>query len=195
MTAVAFHRVDRDLAIIRNVTLRLRTLADSAPEPTCNAPTNGPSDAPTGPPPKCASMADIEPNGPESPLLPTRAVCHCLLIETPSSGLVLVEIGISSTVIERHREALGDEFPSRAERVLDIEQTAARQVCRLIPTGWDVRHVVLTHLDLDHARGLADFPHAQVHMHDAEYRAATGAPAGQLREPASSCSSEGKGSS
>jgi glyoxylase-like metal-dependent hydrolase (beta-lactamase superfamily II) len=38
----------------------------------------------------------------------------------------------------------------------------------------DVRHVVLTHLDVDHAGGLPDFPSAQVHLwareHDAMMR-------------------------
>jgi glyoxylase-like metal-dependent hydrolase (beta-lactamase superfamily II) len=35
----------------------------------------------------------------------------------------------------------------------------------------DVRHVVLTHLDLDHAGGLVDFPKATVHVHAEELRA------------------------
>ncbi|HEY9806501.1 MAG TPA: MBL fold metallo-hydrolase, partial [Candidatus Obscuribacterales bacterium] len=37
----------------------------------------------------------------------------------------------------------------------------------------DVRHIILTHLDLDHGGGIADFPQAKVHLLDAEYRAAT----------------------
>jgi glyoxylase-like metal-dependent hydrolase (beta-lactamase superfamily II) len=37
----------------------------------------------------------------------------------------------------------------------------------------DVRHIVLTHLDLDHAGGLADFPDAEVHVHADELGAAT----------------------
>ena len=36
----------------------------------------------------------------------------------------------------------------------------------------DVRHIVLTHLDRDHAGGLADFPAATVHVADAEFQAA-----------------------
>ena len=36
----------------------------------------------------------------------------------------------------------------------------------------DVTDIVLTHLDYDHAGGLADFPWARVHVHDREYRAA-----------------------
>jgi glyoxylase-like metal-dependent hydrolase (beta-lactamase superfamily II) len=35
-----------------------------------------------------------------------------------------------------------------------------------------VRHIVLTHLDFDHAGGLEDFPHARVHVMEAERDAA-----------------------
>ena len=35
-----------------------------------------------------------------------------------------------------------------------------------------MRHVVQTHLDLDHVGGLSDFPWASVHVHDVELRAA-----------------------
>ena len=48
----------------------------------------------------------------------------------------------------------------------------ARQVERLGYRREDVRHIVLTHLDLDHAGGLADFPHARVHVYAAEHAAA-----------------------
>jgi glyoxylase-like metal-dependent hydrolase (beta-lactamase superfamily II) len=36
-----------------------------------------------------------------------------------------------------------------------------------------VRHIVQTHLDLDHVGGLSDFPWAKVHVHAAELDAAT----------------------
>lgn len=35
-----------------------------------------------------------------------------------------------------------------------------------------MRHIILTHLDLDHAGGLSDFPAAQVHLLEEEYAAA-----------------------
>jgi glyoxylase-like metal-dependent hydrolase (beta-lactamase superfamily II) len=37
----------------------------------------------------------------------------------------------------------------------------------------DVRHIVLTHLDFEHAGGLPDFPHAKVHVHAREKDAAS----------------------
>lgn len=36
----------------------------------------------------------------------------------------------------------------------------------------DVRHIVLTHLDFDHAGGIEDFPHARVHVLREEWQAA-----------------------
>ena len=53
-------------------------------------------------------------------------------------------------------------------------ETAIRQVEALGHRATDVRHIVLTHLDFDHAGGLEDFPQAQIHLLDAEYTAATG---------------------
>jgi glyoxylase-like metal-dependent hydrolase (beta-lactamase superfamily II) len=44
------------------------------------------------------------------------------------------------------------------------EMTAVRQIQKLGYDVRDVRHIVLTHLDFDHAGGLDDFPHATVHM-------------------------------
>ncbi len=47
-----------------------------------------------------------------------------------------------------------------------------RQVAALGHDPADVRHIVVTHLDLDHAGGLADFPKATVHLHEGEHAAA-----------------------
>lgn len=89
-------------------------------------------------------------------------VCHCLLIET-DQGLVLVDTGIGLEDIRDPRRRLG---PLRAmlQAKLDAEETAAHQVERLGFARDDVRHIVLTHLDLDHAGGLSDFPRARVHV-------------------------------
>ncbi|MET7305167.1 MBL fold metallo-hydrolase [Embleya sp. NPDC005575] len=68
-------------------------------------------------------------------------------------------------------EYLGAEWVGYAAPVLDLNETALHQVRRLGFAPEDVRHVVLTHLDRDHAGGLADLPHATVHVHKAEYEA------------------------
>jgi glyoxylase-like metal-dependent hydrolase (beta-lactamase superfamily II) len=58
---------------------------------------------------------------------------------------------------------------------LDPAETAVRRIAALGYRPADVRHVVLTHLDPDHAGGIADFPGATVHVTAAAYRAATAA--------------------
>lgn len=94
-------------------------------------------------------------------------VGHCLLVET-AAGLVLVDTGFG--VADAHRLPLG--FRLLARPTLDPARTALGQVQALGYSRDDVRHVVLTHLDLDHAGGLSDFPRAVVHVQRAEHAAA-----------------------
>ncbi|GLW11096.1 MBL fold metallo-hydrolase [Microtetraspora sp. NBRC 13810] len=122
----------------------------------------------------CGTMRELDP-GEASGLRPARALNHCLLVETDSAGLVLVETGFGTGDVERREESLGRTFLERTEAVLDVGETAVRQIERLGYAPEDVRHIVLTHLDLDHSGGLPDFPHATVHLHDAEHRAAMAA--------------------
>lgn len=98
-------------------------------------------------------------------------VAHCLLVEA-GDGLVLVDTGLGVGSVTQPRTQLDAGFRGSTRPVLDIEETAAHQVVRLGYDVADVRHVVLTHLDLDHAGGLPDFPDATVHVHAAEHRAA-----------------------
>src|SRR5271166_5077179 len=77
-------------------------------------------------------------------LASARLVCHCLLVEG-AEGLVLVDTGFG--LADTQIRELG--FDSR-----------------------DVRNIVTTHLDLDHAGGLPDFPEAEVHLLGSELDAA-----------------------
>jgi glyoxylase-like metal-dependent hydrolase (beta-lactamase superfamily II) len=99
-------------------------------------------------------------------------VCHCLLVET-SDGLVLVDTGLGTADIDDPGRRLGRGFALFAHPRFLREQTALAHVERL---GWkreDVRHIVPTHLDLDHVGGLSDFPAASVHVFAPELAAAT----------------------
>lgn len=101
-----------------------------------------------------------------------KLVCHCLLIES-SAGLVLVDTGIGLMDIAEPATRLGRLFVAISDMRLDPEETAQRQVERLGFRARDVRHIVLTHLDLDHAGGISDFPKAKVHVMGAELDAAS----------------------
>jgi glyoxylase-like metal-dependent hydrolase (beta-lactamase superfamily II) len=97
-------------------------------------------------------------------------VCHCLLVET-EAGLVLVDTGFGTRDVAQPRRL--SPFFRFANRVrLRESDTALRQVEDLGFTPADVRHIVLTHLDFDHAGGIEDFPDATVHVVGAELDAA-----------------------
>lgn len=98
-------------------------------------------------------------------------VCHCLAIET-ASGLVLVDTGLGTNAITRPATWLGPGASLLLRPPRSAELTAVGQLKKLGFAPEDVRHIVLTHLDADHAGGLADFPHATVHLHAAEHEAA-----------------------
>jgi glyoxylase-like metal-dependent hydrolase (beta-lactamase superfamily II) len=102
-----------------------------------------------------------------------RMVCHCLLLETPA-GLVLVDAGLGMRDVTRPETTVGRDFVLLTRAKLDPEETALRQVEALGFSQKDVRHVVLTHLDLDHAGGIRDFPEAVVHVSRDEKDAALG---------------------
>jgi glyoxylase-like metal-dependent hydrolase (beta-lactamase superfamily II) len=95
-------------------------------------------------------------------------VGHCLLIETPNF-LVLVDSGYGLDCVHRSKQTLG---AGRFGAALQESETAVRQLESLGYSPQDVAHIVLTHLDFDHAGGIADFPWATVHVHGPEFRAA-----------------------
>ena len=100
--------------------------------------------------------------------------CHVLLVETPTDGLVLVDTGLGTADYADLGSRLGFGFARLYARPAAAPELAAiRQVESLGFRPSDVRHVVQTHLDLDHVGGLADFPWAAVHVHATELEAAT----------------------
>jgi glyoxylase-like metal-dependent hydrolase (beta-lactamase superfamily II) len=111
-------------------------------------------------------------NGHGGWLEPARMVCHCLLVEG-SDGLVLVDTGLGTEDIDDPKRRLLGMFLRVARPTLDRRQTALAHVERLGFHREDVRHIVPTHLDLDHVGGLSDFPAASVHVFEPELRAAT----------------------
>lgn len=99
-------------------------------------------------------------------------VCHCLLIETPGNGLVLVDTGYGLRDVGQAASRISPLMRGLMNIRLREERTALRQIEALGYSNRDVRHILLTHLDFDHAGGLSDFPHAEVHVSAAELGAA-----------------------
>ena len=109
-------------------------------------------------------------DGFSSPLRGAKIVCHCLVIET-EAGLVLVDTGFGLRDVEQPQR-LNPLFRLANRIRLREADTALRQIEALGFTAADVRHIVLTHLDFDHAGGIEDFPQATVHIFGAEHDAA-----------------------
>jgi glyoxylase-like metal-dependent hydrolase (beta-lactamase superfamily II) len=105
------------------------------------------------------------------PLAVPEMVCHCLLVEA-GSELVLIDAGFGLGDIERSRARLGSMLKLLLRPGLERSETAVEQVRKLGFDPRDVRHLILTHLDVDHVGGASDFPWARVHVTRDEYRGA-----------------------
>jgi N-acyl homoserine lactone hydrolase len=104
----------------------------------------------------------------------------CWLIEHPE-GDILVDAGMSGGL---HRagylESLGrfDAWLTRRLCTFDLPpgEEIGLQLPRLRPRGTEGLRVVMTHLHLDHADGLADLPGGALWVNEAEWKNPAGAP-------------------
>ena len=85
-----------------------------------------------------------------------------------SRGLVLIDTGFGQRDVKAPLSRLSPFFMNLNRIQFERKYTALDQVERLGFSASDVRHIVLTHLDFDHAGGLEDFPDATVHVMQAE---------------------------
>lgn len=96
-------------------------------------------------------------------------VCgHCLLLKQ-KDRMALIDTGIGLLDSQLPEERIGHELVKITGYQFDENQTAVRQIERL---GLNPEHVgdcIISHLDNDHIGGLADFPHATVHVSREEY--------------------------
>jgi glyoxylase-like metal-dependent hydrolase (beta-lactamase superfamily II) len=95
-------------------------------------------------------------------LVPPQLVAHCLLLEH-DTGLTLVDTGFGAGDIADPAR-LGRGFVAALGAALDPAETALARVQANGHDPGDVTDIVLTHLDLDHAGGIGDFPRARVHV-------------------------------
>jgi len=104
-------------------------------------------------------------------LMPSRLVAHCLVVEG-ERGLTLVDTGFGTDDVHEQGKRLGRPFVAMVGARFDPAETMLARLHDLGYAPSDVHDIVVTHLDLDHAGGLADFPHARVHVHSRELQAA-----------------------
>jgi glyoxylase-like metal-dependent hydrolase (beta-lactamase superfamily II) len=111
------------------------------------------------------------------PIGSRRAIPTNVLAFEIGNRRVLIDAGMGTADIEQPRRRLGAGWVTASRPVLDTSVCAVRQIENLDWGSNDVTDIVMTHLDLDHAGGLADFPDAKVHVGEAELAAAAhGAP-------------------
>ena len=104
-----------------------------------------------------------------APFIQLQTLVYCLLVET-SHGLVLIDTGFGTR--DYSEPAWKMRFFLRYMGVPRYqEETAIAQVQRLGFAPRDVKHIIQTHLHVDHAGGLSDFAWAKVHVFQEEYQA------------------------
>lgn len=91
----------------------------------------------------------------------------CFLVET-DRGPVLVDTGFGTRDYIAPTPSM-NFFLNLMRAPRAVEETAYHQVQRRGFRPGDVKHIIQTHLHLDHAGGLPDFPRAQVHVLKQEY--------------------------
>ncbi len=93
--------------------------------------------------------------------------CAAQLVET-NDGLVLIDTGYGTEDVRHPHPRLSVLFRAMLNIRFDLAETAIEQVRALGYKPSEVRHIVLTHLDFDHAGGIEDFPQARVHVMEVE---------------------------
>ena len=107
-----------------------------------------------------------------------RVPIPAFLIEHPGAETILVDTGFHASVAVRPRENLG-RFGAWWFKGIEMEQaqslTAQLRERGIEPAG--VRVVIMTHLHLDHASAIVDFPRATFLVSQAEWAEANERPA------------------
>lgn len=102
--------------------------------------------------------------------LKAELICHCLLVET-DKGLVLIDTGFGTQDYLHTKERLGNVINLVGTIKNDLRLTAIAQIQQLGFKPSDVKHILVSHLDFDHAGGISDFPQATIHILASEYNA------------------------
>jgi N-acyl homoserine lactone hydrolase len=84
------------------------------------------------------------------------------LVEHPSAGPILIDTGLHASVAVDKKQNLGRLFAATAARTFQMEpdQALPKQLRSRGIEPSDVKLIVMTHLHLDHASGMVQFPDA-----------------------------------
>lgn len=111
-----------------------------------------------------------------------RMVCHVLVVEA-AGRVIVVDTGLGTADLAAPAR-LGTRWVRQVAPRLDPAEPVVAQLAGLGLAPGDVTDIVLTHLDVDHAGGIADFPAARIHVHAREHAAALAPGAGARYIPA-----------
>ena len=96
------------------------------------------------------------------------------LVEHPSAGLMLIDTGLHPSVAVDPKKNMGlaGGFAFKNLEMKSEQSVAAQLRSRGIDPS-EIRTVVMTHLHIDHASGMSEFPEATFLFSKAEWEAAT----------------------
>ncbi|MEV6071929.1 MBL fold metallo-hydrolase [Nocardia sp. NPDC052001] len=97
--------------------------------------------------------------------------CHVILRKNGDGTLTLIDAGPGQRAVTQRNAWLGGGWSFVFAPEADPALTAVEQIRRLGLDPAAVTDVVLTHLDMDHAGGLVDFPDARVWVNRREFQA------------------------
>ena len=104
---------------------------------------------------------------------PNRVPCPCFLIRHPSAGAILVDTGLHPSVGTDPRANFGGLAARVAKPELAPGEDAPAQLREKGIHPSQVAVVVMTHLHVDHASAISEFPQSTFIVSDAEWEAAT----------------------
>ena len=109
----------------------------------------------------------------------TRIPIPAYIVEHPGAGTVLVDTGFHASVASDPKANFGRLAGTFAKIDMDTEEALPGQLRKRGIDPSSVGTVVMTHLHIDHASGVAQFPNATFLVSDREWAAASG---GGLRD-------------
>ena len=106
----------------------------------------------------------------------TTVPCPAFLIRHPSAGAILVDTGLHPSIATDGRENFGAIGGRIAKPSLEPGEDVPAQLRKRGLEAGEVPIVVMTHLHLDHASAISEFPQATFVLSEVEWKAAATGP-------------------